>query len=151
VSAEDRIEVEDLARRYSHGIDTRDWTMVQACFADDALCRGQSFTGPAPQYLAQLRRGVETFAATMHFLGNHLTEVSGDSAHMGTYGICYHLTAGADGAVGPVGSGSFVIGVNYVDDVIRRDGRWQIQQRSVFGIWRQELATGVQILAGRTS
>ncbi|MCU1656083.1 MAG: hypothetical protein JWO57_739 [Pseudonocardiales bacterium] len=140
--AQDRYEIEDLGRRYAHGIDDRDWAKVDSCFADDAYVQGQSFGGPYPDYITNLRQSVETFGTTMHFLGNQLTEVHGDRARMVTYGIAYHLASSTPG-------GDFVIGVNYVDDVARRETGWLIVRRSVFGIWRQSLTSGVDILPGR--
>jgi hypothetical protein len=131
----DRMEIEDLARRYAHGIDGRDWDRVDSCFSPTAAVRGTTFSGPYPEYMASLRGAVESYRTTMHFFGNQLTEVATDTGHCVTYGIAYHLGSGT--------GSDFVIGVRYRDDVTREDGRWLISGRVVEGIWRQPLGPDV--------
>ena len=135
----DRMEIEDLARRYAHGIDGRNWKQVASCFSPAAEVRGTTYSGPYPEYMGSLRVAVETYRTTMHFFGNQLTEVSGDTGHCVTYGIAYHLGSGT--------GSDFVIGVRYTDDVVRADGRWVISGRVVEGIWRQPLGPEVTALS----
>ena len=127
----DRMEIEDLARRYAHGIDGRQWDQVDSCFLPTAEVRGTAYSGPYPEYMGSLRGAVESYRTTMHFFGNQLTEVAGDTGHCVTYGIAYHLGSGT--------GSDFVIGVRYTDDVVRTDGRWVISGRVVEGVWRQPL------------
>jgi hypothetical protein len=131
----DRMEIEDLARRYAHGIDGRDWDRVDSCFSPTALVRGTSFSGPYPEYMGSLRGAVESYRTTMHFFGNQLTSVTGDTGHCVTYGIAYHLGSGT--------GSDFVIGVRYRDDVARAGDGWLIVGRVVEGIWRQPLGSEV--------
>ena len=135
----DRMEIEDLARRYAHGIDGRNWKQVDSCFSLTAEVRGTTYSGPYPEYMGSLRAAVESYRTTMHFFGNQLTEVSGDAGHCVTYGIAYHLGSGT--------GRDFVIGVRYTDDVTRTDGRWVISGRVVEGIWRQPLGPEVTALS----
>ena len=138
----DRMEIEDLARRYAHGIDARDWERVDSCFSPTAAVRGTTFSGPYPEYMGSLRGAVESYRTTMHFFGNQLTEVAADTGHCVTYGIAYHLGSGT--------GSDFVIGVRYRDDVIRSGGRWLISGRVVEGIWRQALRADVVELSVRS-
>jgi hypothetical protein len=89
--------------------------------------------------MASLRGAVESYRTTMHFFGNQLTEVGGDTGHCVTYGIAYHLGGGT--------GRDFVIGVRYRDDVARADGRWVISTRVVEGVWRQPLGPEVTELS----
>jgi hypothetical protein len=139
--ATDRMEIEDLARRYAHGIDARDWERVDSCFSPTAAVRGTTFSGPYPEYMGSLRGAVESYRTTMHFFGNQLTEVTADTGHCVTYGIAYHLGSGT--------GSDFVIGVRYRDDVVRSGGRWLISGRVVEGIWRQALGADVVELSVR--
>jgi hypothetical protein len=139
--ATDRMEIEDLARRYAHGIDARDWDRVDSCFSPTASVRGTTFSGPYPEYMASLRGAVESYRTTMHFFGNQLTEVAADAGHCVTYGIAYHLGGGT--------GSDFVIGVRYRDDVVREGGRWLISGRVVEGVWRQPLGADVVELSVR--
>jgi SnoaL-like domain len=131
----DRMEIEDLARRYAHGIDARDWERVDSCFSPTAAVRGTTFSGPYPEYMGSLRGAVQSYRTTMHFFGNQLTEVAADTGHCVTYGIAYHLGSGT--------GSDFVIGVRYRDDVVREGGQWLISGRVVEGIWRQPLGGDV--------
>jgi hypothetical protein len=128
----DRFLIEDLPKRYAHGIDARDWDAVDACFSPKAIVQGTRHTGQYPEYIADLRPGVEKYQTTMHFFGNQLTDFTGaDSAHLVTYGVAFHL--GSDGE-------DFVIGVRYIDDVEREGDRWWITKRIVKGVWHRPLA-----------
>jgi SnoaL-like domain len=138
----DRLEIQDLPKRYAHGIDNRDWPQVDACFLPDAKIIGTQYRGIYPEYIANLRGSVERFRTTMHFFGTQLTEVNGDNASMITYGIAFHLGSSEENA-------DFVIGVRYRDEVVRADGRWAIQQRSVDGIWKRNVGEEMNILALR--
>lgn len=134
-----RMQIEDLARRYAHGIDGRKWDQVDSCFSPTAAVTGTTFSGPYPEYISSLRGAVEGYRTTMHFFGNQLTEVTADTGHCVTYGIAYHLGSGT--------GSDFVIGVRYLDDVAREDGKWLIQKRVVEGIWRQPLGADVTELS----
>lgn len=139
----DRVQIEDLAKRYAHAIDARDWAGVDACFEPTAVVQGTQSSGPYPQYIAALRAGVETYRTTMHFFGNQLCDVAGDTGHLVTYGIAYHL--------GNTGGGEdFVIGVRYTDEVGRAEDGWRITARAVHGIWRRVVGDDTQDLAALT-
>ena len=133
----DRFEIEDLPKRYAHGVDGRDWDAVDSCFAADADIHGTTSQALYPEYIANLRRSVERYRTTMHFFGNQITRISDDTGHVTTYGIAVHLGEGAD---------EFVIGVRYLVDVRRVDGHWKIVRRKVEGIWRRPFTGEVQDL-----
>jgi hypothetical protein len=86
----DRDEIARLIRTYAHGVDRRDWDLVRSCFSDDAEAQGSRSTGPIEPYLAALRPGVEFYPTTMHFMGNQLVELDGDTAQVETYAVAYH-------------------------------------------------------------
>jgi len=134
----DRLQIEDLPKRYAHGVDARDWEAVDSCFLADADVHGTTGQGKYPEYSANLRRLVEQFHTTMHFLGTQLTTVAGDTGHVVTYGVAFHLGEGV---------GEMVVGVRYLDDVVRVDGRWKISKRTVEGIWSRALSGEIKDLA----
>ena len=124
-----REDVCDVVLRYARGVDRRDWDLVRACFGDDATVEGSRFSGPIDEYLARLRPGVEAFPTTMHFMGNQLVEIDGDRASAETYAIAHHFAdpEGRDERI--------VMGVRYLDDLERRDGRWVIVHRRAVSDW----------------
>ena len=127
-----REDVGDVILRYARGVDRRDWDLVRSCFADDAAVEGSRFSGPIDEYLAMLRPGVEAFPTTMHFMGNQLAEIDGERASTETYAIAHHF-ADAEGREERI-----VMGVRYLDDLERRDGRWVIVHRRAISDWIRE-------------
>ncbi|HVX21713.1 MAG TPA: nuclear transport factor 2 family protein [Acidimicrobiales bacterium] len=130
----DRDDIARLARLYARGIDRRDWDLVRSCFSDDAKVHGSRKVADLDEYLPDLRSGVEYFPATMHFMGNQLVDVDGDTGTVETYAIAYHWKAEPAGSDG---DGNLVMGVRYHDTVQRIDGTWKITARSVDADWRQ--------------
>jgi hypothetical protein len=64
----------------------------------------------------------------MHLMANQLIDLAGDQAHSETYAVAYHRGPG----------GELVVGVRYLDDLVRRDGRWLISRRVVALDWQRE-------------
>ena len=129
----DRDEIARLIRTYAHGVDRRDWDLVRSCFSDDAEAQGSRSTGPIEPYLAALRPGVEFYPTTMHFMGNQLVELDGDTAHIETYAVAYHWKGEVAGSEHPE---NLVVGVRYLDTLQRRDEGWRITRRQVAPDWR---------------
>jgi hypothetical protein len=133
----DESDVAKVILNYARGIDRRDFDLVRSCFAPDAYVKGSSFSGPVSEYLPTLLGGVERFGSTMHFKGNQLREVDGDTAHTETYAIAHHF-ADPDGEVE-----ALIMGVRYLDDLVRGpDGRWVIRRRQAVADWRRVGETG---------
>jgi len=130
----DRDQIARVPRRYSRGIDRRDWDLVQSCFAPDAQVEGSRATAPITEYIAQLRPGVEHFGTTMHFMGNQLVTVDGDRGEVETYAVAFHWKGSPAGSDDPA---NLVVGVRYHDTVVRvQDDHWVITHRHVDPDWR---------------
>jgi hypothetical protein len=83
-------------------VDRRDWDLVASCFTPDAIATQYAHgrmeaERPIEELLAVMRRGLVHYRATMHFLGNQLVELSGDSAQSETHCVAYHYYAGERG------------------------------------------------------
>jgi hypothetical protein len=126
-------EIGRLIRTYAHGVDRRDWGLVRSCFSDDAEAQGSRSTGPIEPYLAALRPGVEYYPTTMHFMGNQLIELDGDTARVETYAVAYHWKDEVAGTDHPE---NLVVGVRYLDTLQRRAEGWRITRRQVAPDWR---------------
>jgi hypothetical protein len=75
-----------------------------------------------------------TYRATMHFMGNQTVAFHGaDRASMETYANAHHIRVGADGK-----ETDHVVGLRYLDDVIRVDGRWKVRKRVMVVVWQQD-------------
>lgn len=129
----DRDRIARVPRRYSRGIDRRDWDLVRSCFAADAFVDGSREAAPVDEYLVSLRKGVEYYPTTMHFMGNQLVEVTGDTGFVETYAVAFHWKSDTAGADHPE---NLVVGVRYHDTVGRDGDDWVITHRHVDPDWR---------------
>ena len=130
----DRQAVTDVPLTYARGIDRRDWVLVRSCFTADAQIEGSRMTAPVDDYLGELRKGVEYYPTTMHFMGNQLATVDGDTAQVETYAVAYHWMGQ------PAGSPheeNLIVGVRYHDELVRTPQGWKVAVRRVSPDWRQ--------------
>ena len=118
-------EIRDVCLRYCRGIDRRRFDIVRDCYHADALDEHGDFLGTVEEFIAHAQTALAAFESTMHFLGNILVDVRGDLARSETYAIAMHR-------VPPRGERprrDHVVGLRYIDDFARRDGRWRIANR----------------------
>lgn len=124
----DRAAIHDLLLRYARGVDRKDLALVASCFTPDAAYEGALARGTGREALARLEQRLATWETTMHLMANQLIELAGDRAHSETYAIAYHRGRGVE----------LVVGVRYLDDLVRRDGGWLICRRVVALDWQRE-------------
>jgi 3-phenylpropionate/cinnamic acid dioxygenase small subunit len=129
----DRSQIAQLVVTYAEGIDRRNWDLVRSCFTDDAEVEGSRTTAPIDSYLAELRPGVDYYPTTMHFMGNQLVDVDGDTGHIQTYAVAYHWK---DEEAGKDHPENLIVGVRYRDTVERGASGWKITKRKVEPDWR---------------
>lgn len=129
----DRENIAKVPRAYSRGVDRRDWALVRACFAEDCYVDGSRASAPIDEYLAGLIPGVEYFPVTMHYMGNQMVDVDGDTGFVESYCVAYHWKSDQAGGEHP---GNLVVGVRYHDSMVRAGDRWVISRRRVDPDWR---------------
>ncbi len=127
----DRELIRELPQIYAYGIDTRDFDVVASVFQPDCVVSGTLRTDAIAPYLKLLEPGVRQYHATMHFMGNQYVRVDGDSGHVETYAVAYHIEADDS----PIDD--LVLGVRYQDDVTRVGGAWKISRRNVIKQWHR--------------
>lgn len=115
--------------RYATGIDRRDFAMVAACYHPGATDDHGTFKGTVEEFIPWVQGRLESFDATMHFLGNVAIDLDGDVAHVETYCVAYHRLRGRD-----VDS---IAGLRYVDRFERRSGEWRIADRTIVVEWNR--------------
>jgi hypothetical protein len=128
----DRAAIHDVLLRYARGVDRKDLDLVASCFTPDATYEGALASGSARAALAALPERMARYASTMHVIGNHLIELDGDRATSEAYAIAFHRRAGATEPA------DLVVGIRYVDELVRRGDRWQIRRRVVHREWTRE-------------
>jgi hypothetical protein len=135
-----------LAQRYSRAIDARDIDAVADLFDPEGTVDGARGSSTVPEYLGQLRDSPRVFEQSMHVLGDPLItfESGSDRAALDTYAIVYQLgRVSGDGSGGArsdgSGGGDMVLGIRYLDDVIRTGTTWRIHHRQAIILWSRDL------------
>lgn len=136
----DKQEIRDLFARYCRGIDRLDAEIIRSVYHEDSFDDHGTYKGPGIAFADHVIPGLSRFERTMHFLGNCLIEITGDSAECETYCVAYHRRKDADGS-----ETDFIAGVRYIDRVESRDGGpWLIANRVVVMEWTRFDPVGEQ-------
>src|ERR1700724_3100749 len=91
----DRQGSADLCARPTTAPATKDWALLESCFAPDPVFRhpGGRLEG-FPAILERTKAALTPLTATQHLLGNIVAEVDGDTARSVSYFQAQHLRAG---------------------------------------------------------
>lgn len=85
----DRTAIGEVMQRYGMSIDTRDWTALRSCFADEIAIDnsenpfargGPPLSMSGDKWLDQIRRIVTKFAVTQHMISPYRIEIDGEKA-----------------------------------------------------------------------
>ena len=123
-------EVRNLVQRYARGADERDVDALTALFHPDAVLVGARGTQTLAAWLESMR-APRTFPSSMHLLGDPLITLaaSGEGGTLDTYAVVYQLGDAA------AGHQDLTLGIRYLDDVVRHEGRWVIRHREARTLW----------------
>ncbi len=131
MSAEDdRREIHELVLRYCRAVDRLDFPGIRAVYAPDGVDHHTGFSGSADDYVAWLAGLLPRLDGTMHLVGNHLAEISGDDAVAETYGTAVHWGTPSDDP-----RRNFTSGFRYVDHLVRTEAGWRIRERFAVREW----------------
>lgn len=103
MNVDERQRQQDTVQSFATAVDTLDFDLYLATFADECLYDVSSFTGtPASVVKARdWQRAIEPmlrgFDATQHFLSNFTFTRADDAAVVGCYVLAEHWLAGAEG------------------------------------------------------
>lgn len=127
----DREQIVDIAVRYCTAMDTRDWSLLDECFAADAEIAYEGFDElrglPAlKQFLAGILGPLD---ATQHIVTNFVVEIDGDGATMACYLQAQHVRKLAPGGE------LFTFGGTYRDRLVRTAAGWRIARRTLSATW----------------
>jgi uncharacterized protein (TIGR02246 family) len=116
----DREQIRELATRYSFAADSRDFEAVAELF-DEEVDNGKYGKGrEATRAFYEKLLGQGTEGTVMHLISNHQIDFV-DDTH--AYGMCYVR------AVAGIGEKWTEVAACYVDDYVKRDGRWYFARR----------------------
>jgi hypothetical protein len=123
-------ELRSLVQRYARAADQRDLPTLAGLFRPDAVIVGTRGTQSLEEWLETMR-APRAFPVSMHVLGDPLISLDdgGTDATLDTYAVVYQLSEPGSGG------GDLTLGINYLDDVARDDGRWCITRRESRTLW----------------
>lgn len=129
----DILAIQQLAYRYAHNVDQREYDAFAQVFTEDAqlLLPSLSLDG-LPAICAAIRH-IEQFKRTLHHTHNVLVDFSGDSAIGEVYCVAEHILDGKDGR-----EWKLDWGIRYEDELTRTAAGWRITRRRLNLIWTQE-------------
>jgi len=133
VQVEDAFAIRRLCERYAQAVDAGDSTEFVKVFTPDGHLVAHQ--GPDTTHfnghneLAQIPVQVKEHApASMHFIGNHIAEIHGESATAVTYCMAHHLQRDRS---------NLLMLVRYLDRYERSSGEWLIADRQVVVEWTE--------------
>ncbi|MEV8417647.1 nuclear transport factor 2 family protein [Streptomyces niveus] len=122
----DRAAITDLIHAVAHAMDARDWNLLAACYAPDAV---GNYTNAEIEGREAITAGTKAFLepldVTQHLVGNLQITVEADTATTHATFIGQHVRNG----------GQYILGGNYDDSLRRTDEGWKITRRQIRGIW----------------
>lgn len=122
----DRIEIDDLLKRYTHAIDAKDYALLDTCFVSDAhvdYVSSGGIAGAYPEVRAWLEKALAIFPVTVHSITNSEVKLDGDRATGRT------LVHNPMVFPGEKGRQIFTVYAYYHDDLVRTEDGWRIAKR----------------------
>jgi hypothetical protein len=115
-------ELRELVQRYARAADARDIPALEALFDPDAELDGVRGVMRLPQWLETMRTP-RPDGYSMHMLGDPLIvlDEAAGKATLDTYGVVY--------------APDRTLGMRYIDDAVRAQGRWVIRHRVSRIVW----------------
>ena len=123
LSTQDKLEIIELAARYSMTIDQRMGEEWADCFAEDGLLisgNGNRGEGRAA-FIEHMRKAKASGKQVRHWGCNHIVEGEGDTARLRMYLMAVDIGNG----IAP-----YVMG-DYDDTVVKVNGKWKFKVRRV--------------------
>jgi hypothetical protein len=127
-------QIRELVLLYSRGVDRKDGALLRTLYTQDATdTHGDTFDGPAEDYVQFLERSFPYMRYSGHHICNHLISVAGDEGEGEVYALAFHLIPDRKG-----GWMEDFMCVRYVDRYRRDEGRWRFAQRVVSYDYRSQ-------------
>ena len=128
----DEHDIHQVLRRYCRGVDRCDAGLITSCYHPDAIDdHGNWLTTGRDAHGAILQRVKPGPDAAMHFLGNVLIEVEGDTAFAESYLLAFRTSSKEERSY------TRTRAVRFIDRFERRDGEWRISERVVADDWNR--------------
>jgi hypothetical protein len=125
----DADELRDLLQRYARAADDRDIDGLADVFEPGAVIEGTRGALDLDGWLETMR-GPRAFPVSMHVLGEPVIDSRRvDECMLDTYAVVYQL------GDRDAGQSDLTLGIRYLDEVVRIEGRWRIRHRRAQTLW----------------
>ncbi len=131
----DRLEIRALVDSYAFCVDGNQHERTAGLFTADGELRIFERGNPVAvrerigrAEITAAMEGLSRYELTIHFVGNHRSEIDGDEATGETYCVANHVRRVDEGG-GPDGRANYVMHVRYLDRYTRTVEGWKINQR----------------------
>ncbi len=155
----DREQIRETVYNYPVAIDTRDWKRFRSIFTDEIEVLLKMVDNPraprrinADHFTNAVRKGIEVFAGTQHFLNDYRIEVNGDAATCLLYMYARHLPpqkAGESASRGQVrdkpARPPWDIGGYYEFHLQRTADGWKVPKYTLILTWETDRPTDQRI------
>lgn len=110
ISAEHRFAIIDIYNAYAEGIDSKDWTLVRSCFADEVYLEygdlSAAIGGPdapckADDWILALQSVINGFDLTRHTITNHRFRRCQEGVECRAYLVADHVIFAQEGDPNP--------------------------------------------------
>lgn len=130
---QDERDIRRIIYRYCRAVDRSDFALLRSCYHPDAFDDHGVYKGGVDGLLDYIRGESGKFLHTMHFIGNVLIDIDGDTADTEAYTLAFHRMPASP--TKPLRD--LVVGLRYLDRFERRTGRWAIARRVCVFAWSQ--------------
>jgi hypothetical protein len=138
----DRLELQELAVRYSTSVDRQDWSLYESLFMPDAVIDYTAVGGVrgAPHEVAQwLAKVMPNFPTYQHLVANHELKIDGDEA-WGRVMLFNPMAVPVPGGVQIASSGLW-----YNDRYRRTPDGWKFTERVEEHSWARDWPAGFSV------
>ena len=120
----DRDAVIETVTRYATALDARDFGLLGAVFTEDVVCEFDAGAVEGRSALLEMLRSMLGGSGpSQHLLGNHVVEVTGDTAR------CVSQVRAFSAGVGDASGRTYELFGEYRDELVRTRDGWRIARR----------------------
>jgi hypothetical protein len=145
----DRTAISGVLHRYCRGVDSKNWALLEGCFADDLEADFRSFAGREvvrgrAAWLAAMRKTIAGLDATQHLTGNHEIAIAGDAATLRADLQAVHILRNDRG------DAEYTVGGFYDIDLGRASDGWRIRRYRLTVVWTRGNRDVLRLAAKRS-
>jgi hypothetical protein len=126
----DEADIRRVLALYARGVDRLDAELIGSVYCEESTDDHGTYKGGGKEFGTYVTDALRQHAeATAHNLNQSIIEIHDEAARAETYFVAYHVRKAQDGEY------LDRFGGRYLDELVKRDGEWQIMDRVVVRDW----------------